>query len=76
MLCDALVGTGYFTKDEQGEYGVPPFAEAFLDPEKPSYLGSMVNIFRDPVIWDNLTRLAETVRNGANGSTPCAHARA
>ena len=39
MLCDALVGTGYLTKDEQGEYGVPPFAEAFLDPGEAKLFG-------------------------------------
>jgi cyclopropane fatty-acyl-phospholipid synthase-like methyltransferase len=64
ILCDALVGIRFLTKDDLGRYGVVPFAEAFLDPEKPSYLGNMVNIFANPVMWDSQVKVAETVRNG------------
>ena len=64
ILCDALVGIQFLTKDDQHHYGVSPFAQAFLDPEKPSYLGDMVNIFANPVMWDSLVKVAETVRNG------------
>ena len=63
MLADALVGTGVLSKAD-GRYGLTPVAETFLDPKKPSYLGSMVHIVSGAEQWASFADLASAVRKG------------
>lgn len=63
MLADALAGTGFLSKTA-GRYALSPVADAFLDPKKPSYLGSMVHIVSGAEQWASFADLGRAVRKG------------
>ena len=63
MLADALVGTKFLTK-AGGRYGLSPLADTFLDPKKPSYLGSMVHIVSGAEQWASFANLGAAVKKG------------
>ena len=63
MLADALVGTGFLVKSN-GRYALTPVADTFLDPRKPSYLGSMTHIVSGPEQWASFADLGSAVRKG------------
>jgi 2-polyprenyl-3-methyl-5-hydroxy-6-metoxy-1,4-benzoquinol methylase len=63
ILLDALAVIGFLQSDD-GRFGLTPVADAFLVRERPTYLGSMVNIMDPGWLWDAFQRLPEAVRNG------------
>lgn len=65
LLADALVGTGFLTKNRD-RYELPPVSATFLDPAKPTFFGGMAHIVSSPVLWEGLQHLADAVRNGGS----------
>src|SRR2546421_93753 len=56
LLADALVATGFLTKDH-GRYGPNPLSETFLDPAKPSFFGGMAHVVTSPQLWNGFLDL-------------------
>ena len=66
QLLDALTVMGFLEK-EAAVYRLPPFAERFLLPGKPTYLGAFV---LEWLAWEQHGRLAEAIRSGRRPIIP------
>jgi C-methyltransferase len=62
ILLDALVVTGLVTKDGDA-YACTKVARDHLVVGKPMYVGHVANIFTAPMIWNEMSRFADVVRN-------------
>lgn len=60
MLLDALTALELLSKDG-GRYRLTPAAEQYLVPDRPDYMGA---ILEDDTLWQAWTRLDEAVRTG------------
>ncbi|MDX3095462.1 methyltransferase [Streptomyces sp. ME01-24h] len=59
---DALVSLGLLSRDEDGLYRNSPAADVFLDRDKPSYVGGILEMANTRLFgfWDNLTDALRT----------------
>jgi C-methyltransferase len=62
ILLDALAAIRLL--ETNGGYKLSPLAEAFLVSSRQPYLGAMVNILSNELLWAGYERLADTVRHG------------
>jgi 2-polyprenyl-3-methyl-5-hydroxy-6-metoxy-1,4-benzoquinol methylase len=62
ILLDALVAIGLVTKSGE-TYDATPLARDHLVPGKPMYVGDVANIFTSPMVWTEMARFDEVVRN-------------
>ncbi len=63
ILCDFLVVSGLLAK-EGGRYRHTPSSAAFLDPQSPACLASIVQFLTMPEMRQSYEHLADVVRNG------------
>ncbi|MCC7537713.1 MAG: methyltransferase domain-containing protein, partial [Deltaproteobacteria bacterium] len=71
ILLDAAAALGLLAKSG-GTYALTPATETFLVRGKPTFMGDLVNVFSNPMMWSASHRLADAVR--ADGTVLDQHA--
>lgn len=74
ILVNALAALGLLTK-QGAKYALTPVTETFLVTGKPTFIGSMAELFGSPTFWEGSERFAEAVKNdgtvlGMHAETP------
>jgi C-methyltransferase len=63
VLLDALAAAGLVLAAD-GTYSLSPAAERYLVSGRPGFVGGMVSVYADDVLWEAMRRLPEAVRHG------------